>query len=101
VTGQAYTLAMWRVRAGEEEEFVRRWREDLAPYFMQISPGARGTLVRSVEDPSLFYSFGPWDSVEAIRSMRADPRTPEVMRRLFELCTEAKPGVFELVLSLP
>jgi heme-degrading monooxygenase HmoA len=97
----AYTLAMWKVKEGSEEEFVRRWRDELAPFFISLSPGAQGTLVRSIDDPSLFYSFGPWKDLDAIAEMRSNPRTPEAIGRLTELCTEATPGTYDLVLKIP
>ncbi len=96
----AYTLAMWRVRPGREEEFIRAWQEDLAEYFLSLPGVMGGTLLRSLEDRSLFYSFGPWRSLEDIRAMRADPRTPIVMGKLQELCVEATPGVYQRVLTL-
>ena len=97
---EAYTLALWRVKAGREEAFIAAWRDELAPYFLSLPGVVGGTLVRSVEDPALFYSFGPWRSLEDIRAMRADPRTPGVMGTLRELCEEATPGVFQRVLTI-
>lgn len=98
----AYTLALWHVKEGREEEFVRAWREDLAVHFLNLpNPPGIGTLIRSVEDPRLFYSFGPWNSLEDIEKMRSDPRTTEVIGKLSALCDEAKPGTFRLVLTLP
>ena len=96
----AYTLALWRVKPGREEEFVAAWRDELAPYFLSLPGVVGGTLVRSVDDPSLFYSFGPWRSLDDIRAMRADPRTPEVMGKLRELCDEATPGVYRRMLTI-
>jgi hypothetical protein len=43
------------------------------------------------------YTLAMW----RIRPMREDPRTPATMGRLIELCEEARPGVFEVVLTLP
>ncbi len=96
----AYTLAMWRVKPGREEEFIQAWREDLGAYFLSLPGAIGGTLLRSVEDPRLFYSFGPWRSLEDIRAMRTDPRTLEVMGKLRELCEEATPGVFQRMLTI-
>lgn len=31
--GAAYTLAMWRVKEGSEEEFVEAWQGELAEFF--------------------------------------------------------------------
>ena len=100
--GEAYTLAIWRVKEGRVEEFVELWKGDLADFFLGLpNPPGTGTLVRSVEDPLLFYSFGPWKSLDDIREMRSNPQTREVIGRLAALCDEAKPGAFEVVATAP
>ena len=100
--GEAYTLAIWRVKEGRVEEFVELWKGDLADFFLGLpNPPGTGTLVRSVEDPLLFYSFGPWNSLDDIREMRSNPQTREVIGRLAALCDEAKPGAFEVVATAP
>jgi hypothetical protein len=97
----AYTLALWRIKEGREEVFVRAWK-GLSDYFLDLpNPPGPGTLIRSVEDPQLFYSFGPWRSLEDIQKMRSDPRTPEMISKLAALCEEAKPGTFQVVASAP
>lgn len=83
----AYTLAMWRVKEGREEEFVRAWREDLADFFLSLpSPPLFGTLIRSVGD---------------IRRMRSNLRATAVLGSLEVLCEQMKPGNFREVLTLP
>jgi heme-degrading monooxygenase HmoA len=95
--GAFYTHAMWRVRPGEEEAFVRAWSE-LADAFAAL-PGRPlwGTLIRSAADPALFYSFGPWRSAEDVAAMRADPAAQQALERVRSHCVEATPGPYELV----
>ncbi|HEV2124363.1 MAG TPA: antibiotic biosynthesis monooxygenase family protein, partial [Chloroflexota bacterium] len=96
---EPYTLARWYVKPGHEEAFLAAW-QTLGAVFSTL-PGVRhGTLVQSVEDPLLFYSFGPWRSVEDIQAMRADPRAQAAFARLGEICTEMQPGVFRRVLHI-
>ena len=98
---QIFTLGMWRVRPGEEEAFITAWRE-LGGFFMSLAqPPGPGTLVQSLDEPQLFYSFGPWPSLDAVQSMRADPRTPAMIGKLTALCSEAKPGTFGVVATIP
>jgi heme-degrading monooxygenase HmoA len=98
----AYTLAMWRVKEGCEEVFVRAWSGELADLFLSLpNPPGTGTLIRNVDDPQLFYSFGPWKSLDDVRQMRSHPRTQEVMGKLRDLCEEVNAGDFEVVLSVP
>ena len=89
-----YTSAQWRVKPGNEETFVEAWQE-LASIFLTLpQPPSWGILLRSVDDPSAFRSFGPWPSMEALTAMRADPRTGGAIDRLIDLCTEATPGAY-------
>ena len=89
-----FTLARWLVKAGQEEAFVAAWNE-LAIFFLSLrEPPRWGTLLRSVDDSRLFYSFGPWPGLEAIAAMRADPRWPDALDRLAALCDEASPGTY-------
>lgn len=96
-----YTLGVWRVRAGQEAEFVAAWKA-LGEAFARLPhPPGTGTLIRSVSEPGLFYSFGPWRRLEDIREMRGDPRAQAAIQRLVALCAEATPGTFRLVAEAP
>ncbi len=91
---EPYTLAQWRVKPGHEAAFVKAWHE-LAAFFLGLAQPPRwGMLLQSADDSRLFYSFGPWPSLETIAAMRADPRTPDAMSRLTSHCEEAQPGTF-------
>lgn len=95
-----YTLGVWRVKPGKQAEFIEVWK-GLGRFFSCLpNPPARGTLIRSVDDESLFYSFGPWSSMDDIQAMRADPRTPAELGKLAALCDEARPGTFRLVATV-
>ncbi|HYN88344.1 MAG TPA: antibiotic biosynthesis monooxygenase [Ardenticatenaceae bacterium] len=96
-----YTLASWRVHAGQEEEFLRVWREELSAAFLRANPTARGTLIQSLEDPRQFYSFGPWDSLEQMQVARSDPHVRDAIGKLIALCEEATPGPYRVVLTVP
>ena len=69
--GSVYTLGVWRVQPGKDAEFIGAWK-GLGSLFAQLPmpPGGVGTLVQSLNDPLLFYSFGEWSSMEAIQAMR-------------------------------
>jgi hypothetical protein len=103
--GTPYTLGLWRIKEEgreEEEEFVKAWKGDLADFFSNLAnPPGPGTLIRSVEDPQLYYSFGPWRNLDDIQEMRSEPRTPEMIGKLTALCEEAKPGTFQVVATAP
>jgi heme-degrading monooxygenase HmoA len=98
MTESVYTLGVWRVKPGREDEFIEAWK-GLGKLFSQLPmpPGGKGTLVQSLTDPLLFYSFGEWSSMEAIQAMRKDATAQEGIKKVAELCTEATPGSFRMV----
>jgi hypothetical protein len=96
-----YALGVWKVKAGAQDAFIAAWKE-LGEYFYSLpKPPGPGTLVQSLEDEALFYSFGPWRRLEDIQAMRADPRTRERIGKLAALCEEATPGAFRVVARVP
>jgi heme-degrading monooxygenase HmoA len=96
--GSVYTLGVWRVKPGREAEFIEAWK-GLGQLFARLHqpPGGKGTLVQSLSDPLLFYSFGEWSSMEAVQAMRKDAAAQEGIKKVAELCTEATPGSFRVV----
>ncbi len=96
--GSVYTLGVWRVKPGREADFIAAWK-DLGTLFAKLPmpPGGRGTLVQSITDPLLFYSFGEWPSTQAVQAMRQDTGAQAGIRRAADLCTEATPGSFRVV----
>lgn len=92
-----YTHAMWRVRAGNEDRFIDAW-DRLAHAFSGLTrPPIRGTLIRSLEDPTLFYSFGPWHGPADVEAMRADSSARTAIEAVVALCEAATPGTFRVV----
>jgi hypothetical protein len=96
-----YTLGVWKVKAGHEAEFVAAWKELGGVFAALERPPGPGTLVQSLSDPALFYSFGPWRQLEDVQAMRSDPRAQAAIQRLISLCTVATPGTFRVVAEVP
>lgn len=94
---KAYTLAMWKVKPGCESEFIEAWKQLGKTFHNLASPPGTGVLLQSLTDSSTYYSFGPWESADAISAMREDPAAQDGIRKLMDLCTEATPGGFRLV----
>jgi heme-degrading monooxygenase HmoA len=93
---ETYTSGVWLVKPGEEEDFVAAWREFAA--WGQTMPGC-GTLrlVRDVENPSRFMSFGPWESFEAQRAWKEHDEFRERMMRVRRHVDDFTPVTYELV----
>ena len=97
MSNDVYTLGVWRVKSGYQNEFVAAWRA-LGRYFNSLAhPPGKGTLLQSVDDPQQFYSFGPWQSLDDIQEMRNLPETPAEIGKLMDLCEEGRPGAFRVV----
>lgn len=102
MTESVYTLGVWRVKAGAEADFIAAWK-DLGAIFLQLPqppPSGQAALIQSLTDPSLFYSFGPWKSLDDVQAMREDTTAQEGIARLRALCTEATPGSFHVVATI-
>jgi hypothetical protein len=60
--GEAYPHSTWRVKPGFEDEFVQRC-EDLAHWSALQGLTSRAKLLRDIDEPSRFVSFGPRESM--------------------------------------
>jgi heme-degrading monooxygenase HmoA len=94
--GQAYTHSVWIVKPGHEEEFVRRWTE-LAEWSAFQGLAASAKLLRDVDRPNRFVSFGPWESLATVSRWRSAPEYDERIRRLQELLESFDPQTLEQV----
>jgi quinol monooxygenase YgiN len=95
---RCYSHTTWNVKAGQEEEFVRRWLE-FADWSALEGLTARATLLRDVDAPGRFVSFGPWETVAAVSRGRTQPGFQEHVARLGELLDGFDPHTLELVVE--
>src|SRR5947208_2774595 len=94
-----YTLGIWTVKRGREEDFVRAW-QDLADRTKTEFPDEVATLLRDREQPHRFISFGPWDSLEQIAQWRSSVTFKEGVGKLRELLDEFVPHEMDLVAAI-
>jgi hypothetical protein len=96
-----YTHALWHVKEGEAAEFIAAW-EDFGKALSLVpdSPPVKGTLIQSLSNPDIFYSFGPWESLEHIEAMRSDPGVQAALMKISGHCRQASPGNYKTVLQL-
>jgi heme-degrading monooxygenase HmoA len=93
---QAYTHSTWVVKPGREDEFVRRWKE-LADWSALQGLTASAKLLRDVDQPNRFISFGPWESVDTVRRWRSAQGFHERVGRLQEVLDGFEPHTLEQV----
>lgn len=96
-----YTHALWHIKEGKVNEFIGAWKR-FGITLAQIpgAPPAQGTLIQSLSDPMIFYSFGPWENIEDINAMRSNENVRKALSEIVELCQEAKPGNYKVVAQL-
>lgn len=93
--GALFSVGIWTVKPGREEEFVAAWSEFADWTRREISPTAVGTLLRDRETPNRFVSFGPWESLEQMEEWRSHPGFQERVGSVRELLEAFEPGTFE------
>jgi heme-degrading monooxygenase HmoA len=91
-----YTHTTWRVKPGREGDFVERWAE-WADWSHRQGLQEEALLLRDVESPQTFVSFGPWESVDVVRGWRALPGYQERVERLREVLDSFEPETLEVV----
>ena len=93
-----YTHTNWLVKEGRESEFVERWSE-WADWSRRQGLAARAMLLRDVDDPRRFVSFGPWESIQAVGHWRAQVGYHERVARLREVVDHFEPRTLEVVVE--
>ena len=94
---KAYTLATYKVVAGKEDEFIKRWNDLAATFSSLPNPPYWGTLIRSTTERTLFHSFGPWEDASHVQAMRNNPEAGRAFQGLHDVCTELTPGDYEII----
>ena len=91
-----YTHTAWRVKPGHEQEFVAAW-EEWARWSALQGLRSSARLLRDVDDPGRFLSFGPWEDLETVRRWRSLPGFQERIARLQAAVESFEPRTLEQV----
>jgi quinol monooxygenase YgiN len=95
-----YTSGVWNVKAGREDEFVRRWEESAQGAVLAF-PGVKLMLLRDAENPSRFLSLAEgWRHREQIEEMRSTPQFQDSMASLWRLLDSGETSIFELAVEV-
>jgi heme-degrading monooxygenase HmoA len=82
-----WTSGNWVVQQDKEDEFVREWTG-----FVEWAKKSQGAgsfvLIRQVDDPRRFISFGSWADMDSIRKWRENPEFPQRLGKPRGLCDE-------------
>jgi hypothetical protein len=88
---EAWTLVVWRVVQGREQDFVQAWTTLRDIVVSLDQPPIWYLLLQNQYDSGTYYSVGPWNGFEAVKRMRRDPRVQDAFQKLVECCHEATP----------
>jgi quinol monooxygenase YgiN len=92
-----YTMATWTVKPGNEQQFIMEWRS-FADWTVANQRGAlKGYLLQDPQLPYQFVSFGPWESVDALRSWRESKEYAAFLSKAKTLCSDFAPQILTQV----
>jgi heme-degrading monooxygenase HmoA len=91
-----FTLGIWTVKIGREEDLVRAWQE-LADRTKDDFPDEAATLLRDQDQPNRFISFGPWESLAQIEQWRASETFQQGVGKIRALLEDFTPHTMDVV----
>ena len=94
-----YTLGIWTVRPGREEEFIAAWK-DLAVRTKSDFPEATAVLLRDRDQANRFISSGPWESLDQVRAWRSSAAFRDSIARIQELLESFEPHTMDPVVTI-
>lgn len=83
------------MKRGREDDFVRAWQE-LADRTKSDFPAEVATLLRDRDQPNVFISFGPWESLEQIEQWRDSETFKQGVGKVRELLDDFAPHTMDL-----
>src|SRR6266852_2828127 len=92
-----FTHGRWLVQEGRETTFIEEW-EKLGEWATRDVPGGPwAVLLQDRENRSQFFSFGPWESLEAVADFRSRQEFQEALGRLRPLLRSVDTFVLDRV----
>jgi heme-degrading monooxygenase HmoA len=97
VSEAIYTLGIWTVKPGMEQQFIDTWSE-FATWSKSSFAGAMSVvLLQDRENPRRFISVGPWRSSEDIAQWRGSEGFKSRVKTLQPMLERFEPGSFTAV----
>ena len=95
-----YTFNLWKIKDNHIEEFLHIWEKELAKEFIKLNPYSKITLIQSLDNPHIYYSFGPWIRLDQMQAARSNENYRLAISKLVSLCDLSKSGSFKNKLSV-
>ena len=81
-----WTLGYWKAKPGKADELRDAWQEFASWTSANVAGADEAFLLQDNADPLVFYSFGPWESAEAVGAWRSTPEFQAFARNAGEIC---------------
>jgi quinol monooxygenase YgiN len=94
VVVSVYTLGIWMVKPGRENDFVQAWR-DIARKTQEDFPGGKAVLMHDRDVPNRFISTGPWESLEQIEQWRGSEMYQQSIQSIKEILEHFEPHTLD------
>lgn len=94
---QPYTFGIWTVKPGKESEFSKLWATFADSTTLSYSAIGKAYLLRDIENPSKFISFGVWDSIDTVLKWRNSEGFKTFVANAMRLCEDFQPLNLKLV----
>jgi heme-degrading monooxygenase HmoA len=94
-----YSSGAWTVKEGEGEAFVEAWA-DFAGWLSEMPGAGTARLTRDLSDPQRYFSFAPWESVDAMHAWKTAPEFGERMAAVQEHVAGFTPSELELIVEV-
>jgi heme-degrading monooxygenase HmoA len=99
VVVSVYTLGIWLVKPGRENDFVQAW-QDMARQTQEDFPGRKAVLMHDRDVPNRFISTGPWESVEQIEQWRGSENFQRNLQAIKELVEHFEPHTLDEAVTI-
>jgi quinol monooxygenase YgiN len=99
-TNQSFSVGIWLVKSGREDDFVAAWSDFAKHVFNQNLGAGEVYLLQDIQQSRRFISSGPWDSIQKIEAWRQLPEFKEFFAKAKELCDEIMPLTMKPIIHL-
>ena len=93
---EIYTTGTWKPNASKQDAFIEAWTS-----FATWASGRPGActlrLTRDLRSAGVFFSFGTWASIDAVRAWKSAPDFRDRLARVLQHVDEFEPAELELV----
>ncbi|MFD1078344.1 putative quinol monooxygenase [Longispora fulva] len=96
-----YSVGIWTVKPGHEEEFVATWQAFADWTAVEFAgQGDVAHLLRDQADPQHYISFGGWPDADTLARWRSSPQFGEHVGRLRAHVDGFVPGTYDVAAEI-